>query len=84
MPIKETQKPKALENKGFRRCFLASQRGFEPPTPRLGVGTGHWPHARFVPKSCYFVSLYAIFITVIVRLCDGMYDDIRGTLLASC
>ena len=32
-PIK---KPKALENKGFRRCFLASQRGFEPPTPRLG------------------------------------------------
>ena len=46
-PIK---KPKALENKGFRRCFLASQRGFEPPTPRLGVGTVYWPRARFVPK----------------------------------
>ncbi len=23
--------------KGLQRCFLASQRGFEPPTPRLGV-----------------------------------------------
>ena len=22
--------------KGLQRCFLASQRGFEPPTPRLG------------------------------------------------
>ena len=27
---------KALLNKGFRRCSLASIRGFEPPTPRLG------------------------------------------------
>ena len=26
----------SLENKGFRRCYLASQKGFEPPTPRLG------------------------------------------------
>ena len=24
--------------KGLQRCFLASQRGFEPPTPRLGDG----------------------------------------------
>ena len=22
--------------KGLQRCFLASQRGFEPPAPRLG------------------------------------------------
>ena len=25
--------------KGLQRCFLASQRGFEPPAPRLGVIT---------------------------------------------
>ena len=30
---KTLQTPK----KGLQRCFLASQRGFEPPTPRLGV-----------------------------------------------
>ena len=24
-------------NKGLQRCLLASMRGFEPPTPRLGV-----------------------------------------------
>src|SRR5699024_2353860 len=30
-------KPKTFENKGFRRYELASIRGFEPPTPRLGV-----------------------------------------------
>ena len=30
---KTLQAPK----KGLQRCFLASQRGFEPPTPRLGV-----------------------------------------------
>ena len=29
---KTLQTPK----KGLQRCFLASQRGFEPPTPRLG------------------------------------------------
>ena len=23
-------------NKGLQRCLLASMRGFEPPTPRLG------------------------------------------------
>ena len=34
------EKPKALENKGFRRCSLASIRGFEPPTPRLGAQVG--------------------------------------------
>ena len=32
---KTLQTPK----KGLQRCFLASQRGFEPPTPRLGVTT---------------------------------------------
>ena len=32
----KNKKPKTLENKGFRRCSLASIRGFEPPTPRLG------------------------------------------------
>ena len=32
---KTLQTPK----KGLQRCFLASQRGFEPPTPRLGVIT---------------------------------------------
>ena len=30
---KTLQTPK----KGLQRCFLASQRGFEPPTPRLGA-----------------------------------------------
>ena len=30
-------KPKTLENKGFRHYELASQKGLEPPTPRLGV-----------------------------------------------
>ncbi len=28
--------------KGLQRCFLASQRGFEPPTPRLGVWRFFW------------------------------------------
>ena len=32
---KTLQTPK----KGLQRCFLASQRGFEPPAPRLGVIT---------------------------------------------
>ena len=32
------KKPKTLENKGFRRCLLASLRGFEPPAYRLGGG----------------------------------------------
>ena len=27
-------------NKGLQRCSLASMRGFEPPTPRLGERTG--------------------------------------------
>ena len=30
------KKPKALEYKDFRRCEMASQKGLEPPTPRLG------------------------------------------------
>ena len=66
------------------RHFLAPQGGFEPLTYRLGVGTVYWPHARFVPKSYCFVTLYAIFVSVIVCLCDGVYDDVLGTLLASC
>ena len=33
---KTLQAPK----KGLQRCFLASQRGFEPPTPRLGDAPG--------------------------------------------
>ena len=36
VPAGHTIKPKTLENKGFRRYALASIRGFEPPTPRLG------------------------------------------------
>ncbi len=33
-----TRNKKTLQTpkKGLQRCFLASQRGFEPPTPRLG------------------------------------------------
>ena len=34
---KEEQKNAASPEKGLQRCFLASQRGFEPPAPRLGV-----------------------------------------------
>ena len=56
LSVQEEQKTLQTPKKGLQRCFLASQRGFEPPTPRLGVGTGYWPHARFVPKSCYFVA----------------------------
>ena len=33
----EEQKTLQTPKKGLQRCFLASQRGFEPPTPRLGV-----------------------------------------------
>ena len=31
------KKLQTLMNKGLQRCSLASMRGFEPPTPRLGV-----------------------------------------------
>ena len=31
------KKPKTLENKGFRRYYLARQKGFEPPAFPLGV-----------------------------------------------
>ena len=31
-----TKKLQTLMNKGLQRCLLASMRGFEPPTPRLG------------------------------------------------
>ena len=34
----ETKKPKTLENKGFRRYYLARQKGFEPPAFPLGGG----------------------------------------------
>ena len=30
------KKLQTLMNKGLQRCSLASMRGFEPPTPRLG------------------------------------------------
>ena len=30
------KKLQTLDNKGLQRCSLASMRGFEPPTPRLG------------------------------------------------
>ena len=35
---REKEKTKTLQapKKGLQRCFLASQRGFEPPAPRLG------------------------------------------------
>ena len=32
------KKPKTLENKGFRRCYLVRQKGFEPPAFPLGGG----------------------------------------------
>ena len=32
------KKLQTLMNKGLQRCSLASMRGFEPPTPRLGDG----------------------------------------------
>ena len=32
------KKPKTLENKGFRRYYLARQKGFEPPAFPLGGG----------------------------------------------
>ena len=32
----DIKKPKTLENKGFRRCLLASIKGFEPSAYRLG------------------------------------------------
>lgn len=31
-----------------------------------------------------FVTLYAIFVSAIVCLCDGVYDAVLGTPLASC
>ena len=36
LSVQEEQKNAANPEKGLQRCFLASQRGFEPPTPRLG------------------------------------------------
>jgi len=33
--------PKALADQGFRRCFLASPGGFEPPAFRLGEPANH-------------------------------------------
>ena len=34
----KNKKPKTLENKGFRRYYLARQKGFEPPAFPLGGG----------------------------------------------
>ena len=34
--LSDSSRKETLENKGFRRYELASIRGFEPPTPRLG------------------------------------------------
>ena len=36
LSVQEGQKTLQTPKKGLQRCFLASQRGFEPPTPRLG------------------------------------------------
>jgi len=41
------KKPKTLENKGFRRYYLARQKGFEPPAFPLGDGpSAYIPYQR--------------------------------------
>ena len=39
----------AFMDNGFQRCWLASQRGIEPPTPRLGATPGQY---FLAPEKC--------------------------------
>lgn len=42
----------------------------------------YWQHT-ICSGIVLFLVIYAIFITAIIFLCDGMYNTIRGILLAS-
>ena len=59
---------KAFMDKGFQRCWLASQRGIEPPTPLLGsnflpilTGVLQCPKSEFFPL---FIGKTALFYVV--------------------
>ena len=53
------KKPKTLENKGFRRCLLASLRGFEPPAYRLGELCGSVnPRQELICLAFYYQGLF--------------------------
>ena len=80
--IGNTNKNAASPKKGLQRRFVASQKGFEPPTFRLGVGTGVFATHDLFRNFAIFGNI-CHFITVIVFLFDGMYSTIRGILLAS-
>ena len=59
--------------KGLQRCFLASQRGFEPPTPRLGAETKLCHlcisvYSRVLEKRCIY-GLFSGFAIICVHLC---------------
>jgi hypothetical protein len=47
-PQQKIKKPKTFENKGFRRYYLARQKGFEPPAFPLGVWRAAWYIVRFI------------------------------------
>ena len=47
-------------NKGLQRRFLASQKGFEPPTPRLGgvcsIQLSYWDLYKRPAKDLYYTK----------------------------
>ena len=58
---KEKQKTLQTPKKGLQRCFLASQRGFEPPAPRLGVAPIRHREVTSNAKKCLEIQGFSAF-----------------------
>ena len=55
------KKPKTLENKGFRRYYLARQKGFEPPAFPLGVAPIRHREVTSNAKKCLEIQGFSAF-----------------------